>query len=47
MFRMFMRHIDPKEVEDLINSGSASIGDVLLADNVDTFFKSENDVVTS
>jgi len=44
---MFMRHHDPKEVEDKINSGSASVVDVLLADSVDTFFKSENEVVTA
>jgi hypothetical protein len=44
---MFMRHHDPKEVEDKINSGTASVIDVLMSDNIDTLYKSENEIVTS
>lgn len=42
---MFMRHYDPKEIESFINSGLCSLEKVLLAENMDSFFKSENEVV--
>lgn len=46
MYGMFLRHYDSKEIEQLINSGNASLEQVLLADNLDNFFRSENDAVT-
>lgn len=45
MYGMFLRHYDSKEIENLINSGNPTLEQVLLTDNLDSFFRSENETV--
>lgn len=42
---LYGRHYNPQEIENFINSGVPSLEQVLLADNLDNFFKTENEVV--
>lgn len=46
MFGLYGRAKDPKDVEEYLATPGSTMEGLLLKDNIDSFFKNENEVVT-